>query len=170
MTAPAADSSHNVAIRSMHNRLRNTIPHSIMSLPTRLNGQNHPGCSVCTCTPSPVECNPCAPGALAGQEFRIPPQRLTQIPARTRARDTRATDSVFGSCMILRNSAVAGNRPESPAGIYINPGGLEGSGFGSLRYVVPAISTCPRSRTQHMYLRYWYQYLSTWYYCSTMNS
>ena len=28
--------------------------------------------------------------------------------------------------MILRNSAVAGNRPESPAGIYINPGGLEG--------------------------------------------
>ena len=28
--------------------------------------------------------------------------------------------------MILRNSAVAGNRPESPAWIYINPGGLEG--------------------------------------------
>ena len=52
--------------------------------------------------------------------------RLTRIPARTRARDTRATDSVFGSCVILRNSAVAGNRPESPAGIYINPGGLEG--------------------------------------------
>ena len=35
-------------------------------------------------------------------------------------------DSVFGSCVILRNSAVAGNRPESPAGIYIYPGGLEG--------------------------------------------
>ena len=52
--------------------------------------------------------------------------RLTRIPARTRARDTRATDSVFGSCVILRNSAVVGNRPESPAGIYINPGGLEG--------------------------------------------
>ena len=28
--------------------------------------------------------------------------------------------------MILRNSAVAGNRPESPAGIYINSEGLEG--------------------------------------------
>ena len=52
--------------------------------------------------------------------------RLTRIPARTRARDTRATDSVSGSCVILRNSAVVGNRPESPAGIYINPGGLEG--------------------------------------------
>ena len=62
----------------------------------------------------------------SSQEFRIPPQRLTQIPARARARDTRATDSVFGSCVILRNSAVAGNRPESPAGIYLNPGGLEG--------------------------------------------
>ena len=62
----------------------------------------------------------------SSQEFRIPPQRLTQIPARTRVRDTRATDSVFGSCMILRNSAVAGNRPESPAGIYINTEGLEG--------------------------------------------
>ena len=73
--------------------------------------------------------------------------RLTRIPAHTRARDTRATGSVFGSCVILRNSAVAGNRPESPAGIDINPGRLEGvrvringfplpkgSEFGSLRY------------------------------------
>ena len=43
---------------------------------------------------------------------------------------TRATDSVLGSCVILRNSAVAGNRPESPAGIYINTGGLEGVRYG----------------------------------------
>ena len=67
--------------------------------------------------------------------------RLTRIPARTRARDTRATDSVFGSCVILRNSAVAGNRPESPAGIYINPEGLEGvrvriNGFIPIPFVV----------------------------------
>ena len=64
--------------------------------------------------------------------------RLTRIPARTRARDTRATDSVFGSCVILRNSAVAGNRPESPAGIYINPGGLEGVRVRINRFTAPA--------------------------------
>ena len=74
----------------------------------------------------------------SSQEFRIPPQRLTQIPARARARDTRATDSVLGSCVILRNSAVAGNRPESPAGIYINPGGLEGVRVRINRFTAPA--------------------------------
>ena len=36
------------------------------------------------------------------------------------------TSIVFRSCIILRNSVVAGNRTESPAGIYIIPGGLEG--------------------------------------------
>ena len=55
-----------------------------------------------------------------------------------RARDTRATDSVFGSCVILRNSAVVGNRPESPAGIYINPGGLEGVRVRINRFTAPA--------------------------------
>ena len=41
-------------------------------------------------------------GASAAQEFRFAPQRLmTQIPARPRARDTRATESVLEFPMIL---------------------------------------------------------------------
>ena len=44
----------------------------------------------------------------------------------------------FRSCVILRNSAAVGNRPESPAGMYINPGGLEGVRVRINRFTAPA--------------------------------
>ena len=56
----------------------------------------------------------------------FPPRRLTQIPARPRARDTRATETVpeFPMIMIIPNLGPCTYLP-SPKTLYENPGHAE---------------------------------------------